>query len=66
MTQLPTLGGPNGFATGVNNLNQIVGWAENTVHDPTCTLPQILQFEAVIYGPGKNRIRAASAASSGS
>ena len=57
MTQLPTLGGPNGFATGVNNLNQIVGWAENTVHDPTCTLPQILQFEAVIYGPGKNQIQ---------
>jgi probable HAF family extracellular repeat protein len=57
MTKLPTLGGPNGFATGVNNLNQIVGWAENTVHDPTCTLPQILQFEAVIYGPGKDQIQ---------
>jgi probable HAF family extracellular repeat protein len=57
MTQLPTLGGPNGFATGVNNLNQIVGWAENTIHDPTCTFPQVLQFEAVIYGPRKGQIR---------
>ena len=57
MTKLPTLGGPNGFATGVNNLNQIVGWAENTTHDSTCTLPQILQFEAVIYGPGKDQIQ---------
>src|SRR5579859_1208047 len=26
MTKLPTLGGDNGFATGVNNARQIVGW----------------------------------------
>src|SRR4030095_14836809 len=26
----------NGFATGANNLGQVVGWAENGVHDPTC------------------------------
>lgn len=57
MTKLPTLGGPNGFATGVNNLGQIVGWAENTVHDPTCKLPQIFQFEAVIYGPRTGQIQ---------
>jgi probable HAF family extracellular repeat protein len=50
MTALPTLGGPNGFAAGVNNKGQVVGWAENTVHDPTCNAPgQILQFEAVLY-----------------
>ena len=49
MSALPTLGGNNGFATGVNNLGQVVGWAENTVHDPTCNLPQRLQFRAVLW-----------------
>jgi len=51
MTALPTLGGNNGFATAVNAHGQIVGWAENAVHDPTCIAPQVLQFEAVIWGP---------------
>lgn len=51
MTPLPTLGGNNGFATSVNNHGQVVGWAENNVHDPTCVPPQVLQFEAVIWGP---------------
>jgi probable HAF family extracellular repeat protein len=51
MTPLPTLGGNNGFGTGINNRGQAVGWAENTVHDPTCTPPQVLQFEAVMWGP---------------
>jgi len=57
MIPLPTLGGNNGYASGVNNLGQVVGWAENTVHDPTCVSPQVLQFEAVIYGPEKDQIR---------
>lgn len=51
MTPLPTLGGNNGFAAGVNNQGQVVGWAENTVHDPTCVSPQVLQFKAVVWGP---------------
>ena len=51
MTPLPTLGGNNGFATFANDLSQVAGWAENTVHDPTCAPPQVLQFEAVIWGP---------------
>jgi probable HAF family extracellular repeat protein len=55
---LPTLGGNNGFATGTNNLRQTVGWAENTVHDSTCTgRGQVLQFLAVIWGPGKDDIQ---------
>jgi probable HAF family extracellular repeat protein len=54
---LPTLGGNNGFATGANNRGQVVGWAENAVHDATCTSPQVLQFRAAIWGPGKDRIR---------
>ena len=53
---LPTLGGYNGFATGTNDFGQTVGWAENTVHDTTCNPPQVLQFRAVIWGPGKDQI----------
>jgi hypothetical protein len=51
MTELPTLGGYDGYAAGVNNKGQVVGWAENNIHDPTCNAPgQVLQFEAVIWG----------------
>jgi probable HAF family extracellular repeat protein len=53
MSALPTLGGPNGFATGVNNRDQIVGWAEDPTPDPTCgefnNTGQVLQFEAVMW-----------------
>ena len=39
ITQLPLLGGNNGFATGINNSGQAVGWAETPLHDPSCVLP---------------------------
>lgn len=58
MRELPTLGGTNGFATGTNDFAQTVGWAENTVHDPTCIAPQVLQFKPVVWGPGPRQIRA--------
>ncbi len=51
MTALPTLGGSNGFAAGVNNLGQVVGWAETATHDPTCDFPQVRQFRAVLWEP---------------
>ena len=54
--ELPTLGGTHGFAAGVNDLGQIVGWAENTVHDPTCVDAQVLQFRAVLWEPTKTSI----------
>jgi len=57
MRALPTLGGNNGYAAGANNRGQVVGWAENTVHDPTCTPPQVLQFRAVLWEPDRNRTR---------
>ncbi len=57
MTALPTLGGNNGFATSINNRGQAVGWAENTVHDPTCVAPQVLQFEAVVWGPRPGQLQ---------
>ena len=57
MRALPTLGGTHGFAAAANNLGQIVGWAENTVRDETCTPPQIFQFRAVVWGPNGNQIQ---------
>lgn len=57
MKALPTLGGDNGFATGVNNRGQVVGWAETRVVDPTCNAPQKLQFRAVLWEPKKGTLR---------
>lgn len=53
MTPLPPFpGGYNSYATGANNRGQVVGWAENGVHDSSCNAAfQILQFRAVIWGP---------------
>ena len=53
MRGLPTLGGNHGFATGVNNRGQIVGWAETAVEDETCdeNSTQVLQFRAVLWEP---------------
>ena len=48
MRALPTLGGDNGFATGVNNHGQVVGWAENAIHDPTCNSPQVLLIRLTV------------------
>jgi probable HAF family extracellular repeat protein len=56
MRPLPTLGGTHGYAAAANNHRQIVGWAENTVRDPTCTPPQVFQFRAVVWGPHGNQI----------
>jgi probable HAF family extracellular repeat protein len=56
MRELPTLGGTHGFAAGVNNRGQIVGWAETPVHDSTCVAPQVLQFRAVLWEPKRGGI----------
>src|SRR5437870_3010379 len=53
----PFSGGNNGFATGANNLGQVVGWAENGVHDPTCCCQsdpghQVLQFLPAVWDLG--------------
>lgn len=57
MTELPTLGGTHGFATGANNFGEVAGWAENTVRDSSCVAPQVLQFRAVVWGPKQHQIR---------
>ena len=52
MSPLPPLpGGLDSYASAANNRGQVAGWAENGIHDSTCHLPQVLQFEAVIWGP---------------
>jgi probable HAF family extracellular repeat protein len=51
MTALPTLGGNNALAFGINDHGQVVGEAENSVHNPECVPPQVLDFEAVIWAP---------------
>src|SRR5213079_398603 len=48
----PFPGGNNGFATGANNLDQVVGWAENGVHDPNCCCTQVLQFRPAVWTLG--------------
>jgi len=55
MTALPTLGGNNGAAVGINNRGQIMGDAENDTKDTACPAPQVLDYEAVIWGlqPGQ-------------
>jgi len=57
MNALPTLGGNNGYAAAANNVGQVVGWAETPVHDATCIAPQVLQFQAVIWGPRRDQIQ---------
>jgi len=65
VTALPLLGGNNGSVAGINNKGQAVGFAETANRDPNCprqpsangTGPQVLDFEAVVWGPGPEDIR---------
>jgi probable HAF family extracellular repeat protein len=53
MRGLPNFpGGNNGFATGANNLRQVVGWAENGVEDDACVSPQVFQFRPAMWRLG--------------
>lgn len=64
MTPLPTLGGNNATVGAINSLGQVAGIAETGVRDPACpsamavngTGPQVLDFEAVIWGPQPGQI----------
>jgi probable HAF family extracellular repeat protein len=57
MRALPTLGGNQGAAYGVNNQGQVVGTAENSTHDANCVPPQQLDVEAVIWEPEREEVR---------
>ena len=58
LTPLPTLGGNNGFALAINNRGQLAGYAETPARDPRCASPQVLDYEAVIWGPNAGEIHA--------
>jgi probable HAF family extracellular repeat protein len=58
MTPLPTLGGNNGIAYAINDRGQVAGIAENSAKDPTCVAPQVLDFEAVLWGPNTGQVQA--------
>jgi probable HAF family extracellular repeat protein len=65
MTALPLLGGNNGTVGIINNRGEVAGIAETGIRDPQCpsrvaingTGPQVLDFEAVVWGPGRGQIR---------
>jgi probable HAF family extracellular repeat protein len=57
MTPLPTLGGNNAMALFSNNRGQVIGVAENGAHDPSCPSPQVLDFQAVVWGPNQGEIQ---------
>jgi probable HAF family extracellular repeat protein len=56
MTALPTLGGNNGIANGVNNLGQVVGFTETATKDPRCVAPQQLGIKAAVWGPKRGEV----------
>ena len=58
LTALPTLGGYNAYPGGFNNRGQIVGAAETSTQDANCISPQVLDYEAVIWGPKPGQIQA--------
>jgi probable HAF family extracellular repeat protein len=50
MTALPTLGGNNGWAAGINDQDEVTGNAENTTQEPSCAgTPQVFQFKPVLW-----------------
>src|ERR1035438_9517654 len=56
MLRLPTLGGHNGQADGVNNRGEVVGTAENATADTSCPMGQSLhQFKPVSWRLGEIR-----------
>jgi probable HAF family extracellular repeat protein len=56
MTALPTLGGNYSYGTAANNLGQVVGWAETATPDSSCVPPQVLDYNAVVWGPRKGEV----------
>jgi probable HAF family extracellular repeat protein len=56
MQAMPTLGGPNAYAAGVNNRGQVVGWAETLVEGSTCNEPQVYDFHAVLWEPKRGTL----------
>jgi probable HAF family extracellular repeat protein len=51
MTKLPTLGGANGAAIGMNNQGEVAGYAETANRDPNPAC-KVAQFLPVVWGKG--------------
>ncbi|MBV8724630.1 MAG: hypothetical protein JO078_11595 [Candidatus Eremiobacteraeota bacterium] len=58
MRPLGTLGGNNGYGAGMNQRDEIVGWAETSKHDSTCVAPQVLQFLPARWNALERKARA--------
>ena len=52
MIQLSTLGGNNGGANAISNRGEVAGFAENSMPDPGCPIPQVLHFEPAVWVSG--------------
>ena len=57
MSQLGTLGGPNGVVSTVNNSGWIAGAAQTALSDPSCVEPVAHQYQGVIWGPAPGQLR---------
>ena len=55
---VPTLGGNNGDVSTITNTGLVLGFAETALHDDTCIAPEVLGFEAFLWDPDENKIRA--------
>ncbi len=51
MRSLPTLGGNNDNTNDVNKRGQMVGAAETSTQDPSCTPPHVLDYFGVVWQP---------------
>lgn len=60
MKEMPTLGGHNSYAAGINNRNQVVGWAETDIMGEHCDpdQTQVLTFHGVVWDPWRDTIKA--------
>lgn len=64
MKEMPAVGGTHSVAVGVNDLGQVVGWAETDFRDPSCgrffpenSRNQQLQFVPVVWKPRTGEIQ---------
>jgi probable HAF family extracellular repeat protein len=57
MNLLPTLGGPNGAVSAVNNRGISTGLAQTTTRDAACPAPLFHDFEVAVWGPGATQVR---------
>lgn len=55
-TLVPTLGGNNNDVATVNNQGVVVAFSETSVKDPSCTPPQVLDYEGFTWQPRTGKV----------